>query len=261
MLVPTIMSHEAPSIIPTWADGSDTEIWQALQKHYHGVINLYDYWTIGDVRKIHLKPIMELYLNSSHPAHEVQEMDIYMVLSEKGGKYLEDGKTECVFQVDNIGLWGDNAGLGVMNVTNQTTGGWETSERRAWCNNEYFKAFPEVMQQVFKPFINQSGNKVSNGVINLVETVDHFAYRSEKEMFGVSTHSYPGEGEYVEYYKTSINRIKRTYLDNNRNSLGTRSIDPSYSGDLMFVSFGIDDKLYSNPNTSALFGIAPFGVI
>ena len=183
--------------IVSWADGTDEEIVNMLNYHYQGMINIHDYWTVGDIRQVTLSAMDATGVGESH----VQQTVNY-VLSHAGGKTLSDGVTECVFQVDQVRCLIEP---GYVNSTDTNTGGWKDSNRRTWCNSVYKNAVPETLRGIFKEFINQSGigDGSSSGVEN---TIDTFALRAEIELWGTTQYSVSGEGTQIDWYLTAENR-------------------------------------------------------
>ena len=236
-----------PYVPPSWNKGTDTEIVKALQKHYAGQIDLKEYWAVGDERTVSLSAMSAINVSEYH-----YPQDVVFVLSNIGGKYLADGITECVFQVDQKNSLNE---IGYMNSTQTNVGGWKNSLRRAWCNEIYKNALPSTMSGIFKEFINQSGtgNASTSGV---EDTIDTFALRAEIEVLGETLYSVSGEGSQVKWYETASNRIKQVNSSNNpwwerspRKSMGNYFCD--------ITSSGVANSDASNNN----LGIAPFGVI
>ena len=138
MVVLTRMSKtDLPPGVALWSTGTDAEIISSLENHYAGKVNLHDYWSIGDERKVKLNAMSSI--NSLSDTHESQY--VTLVLTDDGGKFLEDGITECCFQVDqkdclletgeiNHATDPDDRGTNV--------GGWKESDRRKWCNEIYY---------------------------------------------------------------------------------------------------------------------------
>lgn len=235
--------------IPTWENGTDAEIAEALNAHYLGIINLYDYWSVGDERVVTLSAMEATGVDESHVSQNVT-----FVLSNVGGKYLADGVTECVFQVDQKDSLTER---GYVNSTNTNVGGWKNSARRIWCNSVYKNAIPSSLRGIFKEFINQSGlgNTSISGVEN---TTDTFALRADIEVFGSITYSVAGEGSQVTYYQTSSNRLKRNGNSASYQVWWERSPRSGYGDSFCGVN-GNGDFYYSI--ASSTYGIAPFGVI
>ena len=115
---------------PSWSDGTDEEIVEALEKHYAGEIDLTEYWSVGDERTVSLSSMGEMSpLTDTHAAQ-----DVVFVLSNVGGKYLADGVTECAFQVDQKNCLLET---GRMHNFSSNSGGWRDCHRRTWCNSIY----------------------------------------------------------------------------------------------------------------------------
>lgn len=229
-----------PFQIVTWADGTDEEIVAMVQAADEGKINLSDYWSVGQQRKITISAMPATGVDESHA-----KQSAILVLTQVGGKTLSNGK-ECSFQVD---LKNVLTGKGYMNPSYTNTGGWNSCPRRTWCNNVFKNAMPSTLLPIFKEFKNQTGK--GGSATTTQESIDYFALRSEIELFGDNSLSVDGEGYHVEYYKTAANRKKKgtSWLrspekGNNANFLGVTATG---------VLFG-----YESANT---YGFAPFGCI
>ena len=193
-----------------WATGSDEAIVEMVRAADRGDIKLSDYWSVGDERTITLPAMAATNVGETHEAQEVT-----LVLLNAGGKTLANGK-ECSFIV---GLKDCLNEAGYMNSSNTNSGSWESSKRRAWCNNEFKNAMLATgIGAIFKQHLNITA-KEYNATENTTST-DWFALAAAKEIFGGSaTEAGSGTGysnltEYqaltqFEYYKTASNRVKQ----------------------------------------------------
>ena len=68
--------------VPSWSRGTDDEIREALQMHYEGEIDLTQYWSVGDKRKVRLSAMEAMPpLTDAYP-----ETEATFVLANAGGK-------------------------------------------------------------------------------------------------------------------------------------------------------------------------------
>lgn len=243
-------STEAPVKIVSWADGTDEEIVAMVKAADKGLIDLKDYWNVGDVRKAMLSETEGCEWYTSHSRQETE-----FVLMNAGGKMLltptESGRTTCSFIV---GLKDCLKEEDKINKEDTNKGGWENSDIREWCNDGFAQSIPQSLQTIFKNFANATH---TDGKI--VETVDLFALPSEVEVYGGVRYSAQGEGMQFEFYKNPLNRIKCLGPGGHQASWWERSPHSSYSA--LFcrvVSSGNADD-YSG--ASATNGLAPFGCI
>ena len=242
----------SPSYVPCeWSTGTDEEIVEALEKHYAGEIDLHDYWAVGDARQV--------TISGSSSLEPLWEQTVTYVLSNVGGKYLSDGITECCFQVDQVDCLSEE---GYIKNSSSTSGGWKSSARRTWCNNDYKNAIPSTLRSIFKEFINQSG--AANGTTSwsgVENTTDTFALRAEVEIFGSTTYSVSGEGSQITWYTTSSNRIKK--VNNISSAWWERSPRRNDSFCMVFNTGEAGSSvIYDDWGSGAIYhGIAPFGVI
>ena len=240
-----------------WSTGSDEAIVEMVQAADRGDIKLSDYWSVGDERTITLPAMAATNVGETHEAQEVT-----LVLLNAGGKTLANGK-ECSFIV---GLKDCLNETGYMNSSNTNSGSWESSKRRAWCNNEFKNAMLATgIGAIFKQHLNITA-KEYNATENTTST-DWFALAAAKEIFGGSaTAAGSGTGysnltEYqaltqFEYYKTASNRVKQRA--GSANSWWERS--PSYLGSPYFC-FVYSDGSAGYDLASNSRGLAPFGCI
>jgi hypothetical protein len=236
--------------IVSWANGTDAEIVQKVALADAGVINLSDYWHVGDEREVTLSAMAATGVGESHV-----EQTATLVLMNVGGKTLtnavESGRTTCSFVV---GLKDCLKEKGYMNSTNTNVGGWTSCARRTWCNSVFKNAIPNTLAPIFKQFQNKTSAGNKSTTINTDN--DYFALAAEIEIFGSTTYSASGEGAQFTWYKTAANRIKKV----NGSAYHWWERSP-YSGDTTSFCFVHDDGNVSITDTSHTFGLAPFGVI
>lgn len=242
-------STEAPVKIVTWADGTDEEIVAMVKAADEGLIDLKDYWNIGDARKVMLSETESYEWYTSHSRQEAE-----FVLMNAGGKNLvtatESGRTTCSFIV---GLKDCLKEEDKINKEDTNKGGWENSDIREWCNDGFAQSIPQSLQTIFKNFVNATH---TDGKI--VETVDLFALPSEVEVYGGVRYSAQGEGMQFEFYKNPLNRIKCLGPGGHQASWWERSPLSSLSAYFCLVySYGSANYHYAS-NTR---GLAPFGCI
>lgn len=242
-------STEAPVKIVSWADGTDEEIVAMVKAADKGLIDLKDYWNVGDVRKAMLSETEGCEWYTSHSRQETE-----FVLMNAGGKMLltptESGRTTCSFVV---GLKDCLKEEDKINREDTNQGGWESSDIREWCNDGFAQSIPQSLQPIFKNFVNST---YADGKI--VETTDLFALPAEVEVYGSTKYSAQGEGTQFELYKNPLNRIKCIGSGGYQAIWWERS--PYSSNSTFFCS------VYSNGNAititaSYTHGLAPFGCI
>lgn len=234
--------------IVTWASGTDQEIADMVAAHDAGILNLQDYWAVGQERSVNLAAMAATSVGESHAAQTVT-----LVLSNAGGKTLENGKA-CAFQVDQKHSLSET---GYMNSSDTNSGGWSGSARRTWCNGAYRNAIPATLRPIFKKFKNKSGTGGGSSS-GTQETLDYFALRAEVEIFGSTTYSVAGEGSQVQLYKTASNRVKK--LGNAGSAYYWWGRSP-YSGNSTYFCNVYSDGTASVDSASSSNGLAPFGCI
>ena len=198
----------------SWANASDDVIIGMLNAYYQDQIDIYDYWDVGDIRRIKLSA-MAAGDFEAHP-EQIQEF----VLLNKGGVELVtpiNNHNECAFVVGMrdklVGSTSgsqDTAESGVININGGTIGGWDECDRRTWCNTTFRNAVPEKIRPRFKQHkvitgagpLNQSQYDVP------VVSNDYFTLPSVKEVTNRTDLNCEQDNVYLEYYQTQANRIK-----------------------------------------------------
>ncbi len=66
-----IYRAKKPLKIVMFADGTDEEIGAMLEAHYNGIINIGDYWKVGDTRAIHLNAMNATTGGEAHAAQNI----------------------------------------------------------------------------------------------------------------------------------------------------------------------------------------------
>lgn len=249
---------ELPEIV-SWSQGTDEQIVALIQAADDGLIDLVEDcgWAVGDERTISLSAMSATGVGESHLAQNAT-----FVLMNVGGKKLADGVTDCNFIVGmkDMLTTGSTYERGYMNSSNVNAGGWESCARRTWCNNVFYNAIPFSIRPIFKQHIN----KTSNGSTNhsqIINSVDYFAFASEKEVFGTTTYSNStaeAENTQFEWYKTSANRIKLRSPGGSAYGWWERSPGSGYSSYFCLVNSGGSASCY---NASNAYGLSPFGCI
>ena len=246
-----------PSLV-TWAGGTDEEIVKMVQLADAGLINLSDYWTVGDTRTVQLSAMSATGVGESHAAQQVD-----LVLMHAGGYELADGST-CSFVVGQKDCLAEK---GYMNSTNTNSGSWNGSARRTWCNSVYKNALPSTLLPIFKQFKTVTA-QTHNGSTNQT-SVDYFALPAAKEVFGGSASSAGSDTGYsnltefnalfqFDYYKTTSNRVKKRGKTGSAGLWWERS--PFFSN---LASFCYVDDIVGGKYGVAGYagGLAPFGCI
>lgn len=86
-----------------------------------------------------------------------------------------------------------------MNQESTNDGGWNHCYLRKWLNSEFLSICSDELRSVIRPVtkLTSAGGKS----LEIVESADNIFIISEKELFGRSIYSAPGEGHWYEYYK------------------------------------------------------------
>lgn len=244
--------------IVTWAGGTDEEIVAMVQAADKGLIDLSDYWAVGDERIVHLSAMEATGVGESHV-----EQDVTLVLMDSTctgftlATATSGGKTKPDFIV---GLKNNLLEAGYMNEGGANANGWSGCARRTWCNNVFRPSIPSSLRDIFKQFKWKQGigGYVSSG---LFETTDYFGLAPEKAVFGSATYSYSDEAALYaqwEWYQTVSNRIKKLGDTGSVKAWWECSPKSKNVNSYCFVSSSGNAGNYF---TSSIYGLSPFGCI
>lgn len=247
--------------VPTWADGTDAEIAQALTRHYNGEIDLTDYWSVGDERVVHLSAIAA---TSYYDAQS--EQDVTLVLVNAGGRTLTtpiNNHTECAFVVGQKDCLN---GKGVFRINSDNkTYGWKIynsayydAQIKTWLNNNYINAIPATLRGVFKshtiPYCYTGDSEdifTDNSIVGLP---------ARKEIVGTDNYDDKASSRYnlLSYYQDSSNRIKKVAGTAGSYWTTSKYFNSAENYNMIYISStGVSSR---NPSTSK-YGIAPQMVI
>lgn len=234
--------------IVTFAGGTDNEILAMIKAADQGLINLSDYWSVGDERQISLEAMAATGVGESHAAQTVT-----IKLVNAGGKTLKTttpgGRTTCSF------VWQLKDCLnetGYMEESNTNANGWNGCKRRTWCNEVFYNALPAWLKEATKEVLNKTsaGNKSTT----LVDTYDKIALPCMTEVGLTYQYAVAGEGTAWSYYTSDALRIKK--VSGSANVWWSRS--PSTSTATTFCIVTSSGAASSN-SASSTSGLAPFG--
>ena len=240
--------------IVTWADGTDEQITAMLEAYYNDEIDIYEYWTVGDERTIHLSQIAGNWFpdaSSSYGYGEAQPaQDIVMVLMNKGGKKLVapiNGHADCAFIVGQKNCL---TNTGYLHGTYVEYISWTEFARCTWCNNNYRNAFPASLRNIFKLFCRYS--------TELDSPAPYFVLPEMVELtgsnLGIASSTENSYLSQFEYYKIFANRAKDKSYWLRTNHSTTRS-------NWFYASSSGSVDAYTTSAIYGTYGIAPFGVI
>ena len=241
-----------PVEIVPWATGTDAQIAAMIAALDDGRITIQDTgWQIGDERTVSLAAMEATGVGETHAAQQVT----LVLMDSQHYDLVGGGKDHFV-----VGLKNCLNELGYMNSTDTSAGSWESSARRAWCNNVFKNAIPATLRNCFKQFEVITCTEW-NGTTNTTSN-DYFALFAQKEVFGERTWSNETEAAaltQIAYYATEANRIKT--VDDSADVWWERSpyAEPKGEGN-PFCIVGSDGGAYSG-DANADLGLAPFGCI
>lgn len=176
--------------IVDFASATWEELKIMLTRHYSGDINLADFWSVGDVRTITYGAMESTGVGETHAG-----MTQKMVILGFDHDTISGGTKSAV----TIGLLNGLGNPGYIHPNNTNVGGWNASNRRAWCNATFFNALPKGLQELIKPV--DKYYTPGNGSKNIMTCSDKCFLLSESEIVGNGvTYSYAGEGEQYPFF-------------------------------------------------------------
>lgn len=249
----TSISVEEGLVLTSWAAGTDAQIKKMLEAHDNGEISIYDYWNIGDTRKVSLTKMNAVYVGEEQPAQ-----DVYLVLVDKNVMDLKGGG-KCHF------VWQQKDALsnrGFLRSTNDNTNAWVQYERRQWCNEIYYNALPAVFRSLLKETAVKTATSTSNPSIATVydKVFLPSAYSVGGEYNQASSDE--DESQWI-WYQTLANRIKKLGTNGVAETWWTRSPDINDTLDAYGVYVNRTGYLTANLGVGSANtkGIAPCGCI
>lgn len=185
-------------IIP-FEEATFEEIAIMLKRHYAGIIDLSEYWNVGDTKRISYGNMPAAGVAESHSAAS----QLITIIGFNHDDMTGGGKAAVTLQfVNGIG----NAGYVHRAASN--AGGWRDSARRAWMENVFIGSLDEQLQAMIKPVdkLCSLGNRSNQ----LLSTSDRAFLLSESEIMGRAvTQGVLNEGEQYAYFKNAQNRRKK----------------------------------------------------
>lgn len=152
--------------------GSEEEIAIMLDAHYRGLLDMADYWSVGDTREVSI---------SSIQSTAVQLVILGMNHDDKAdgsGKAAVTVGTKTKLSTErqmNPGSDKDSHSL------------WSTSAGRTWCNDTFFNAIPSGLRDLIKPVVkisNRYAESYYSSYRRQETTTDKVFLLSERELWG-----------------------------------------------------------------------------
>lgn len=209
------------SLLSWHGGGSDDEVAAMINDHYAGLIDVAEYWQIGDMRTITLNAIASGTTGESQSSKNVQLVIIGINHDDKA-----DGSGKAIITVQT------KSGLSAKGYMNPAYNGplyalWSASKRREWCNSNFKSALPSYLQNLIKPVTKYSNRYCHSGYSGYSSyrtheaTTDSVFLLGEYEIWG--QHHLTSEfgelsadGVQYEYMKTQSNRNPDTSLGSDR---------------------------------------------
>ena len=253
------VARECYSIMPkivTFNQGTQAELKAMLDAAYDGIINLADYWSVGDTKTVLLPSVSASSMGSDSQASQ----NIQIVILYVGGAYnltnSYRGKTKCQIVVGLKNCLSTNGGK--MYPTNDTSSGWGGSPRRDWLNNQFKTSITSAScmgDSLFKQFDVRTKK---GGTTTVLTSADWFTLPCNYEVQGElpAWASVQESDVRLTYYLTTANRNKANsfnsgwWLRSPRNDETTTNCNTISSDGRLGIY-----------NASGMMGLSPFGVM
>lgn len=232
-------------IVP-FQDATFEEIAVMLKRHYAGVIDLSEFWHVGDTKIIKYSGMEAINVGESHAA----TTQLLTIIGFNHDDMSSGGKAAVTLQFSN-GL--GNAGY--MHRVASNVGGWRDSNRRAWCNEILYAALDPKLQALIKPVdkLTSLGNRSTS----LVATSDKTFLLSESEIVGTTPNllGIANEGEQYPFFVAADNRKKKqSDVVSGYDNWWTRSPAKANGRDYLYVE---SDGDIHNGDSSGEYRIVP----
>lgn len=176
--------------IVDFASATWDEIEVMVSRHYSGKINLADFWSVGDVKTIHYDTMTNTGVGETHEANSQK-----IVILGFNHDTISGGTKAAV----TFGFLNGLGNPGYIHPSNTNVGGWNSTNRRAWCNGTFFNALPTNVRNIIKPVDKYYA--AGNGSSNIMTCSDKCFLLSESEILGSAVqYSYVGEGEQYPFF-------------------------------------------------------------
>lgn len=185
-----------------------------LDEHYAGLINIADYWVVGDTRT---ESITAIPSGTTDESQSAQDIELVIIGFNHDDKADGSGKAAITVQTKN-----QLGSVGRINTKYNTESYslWSTSPRRTWCNNNFFGALSSGISSLIK-LVTKKSNRFCNSPYDdktsyrtQTTTTDSVFLLSEWEVFGkqntdsLSYGSLSSDGVQYEYMTIESNRYK-----------------------------------------------------
>ena len=273
MFLDTVKNNEIETnkLVKTFAQATDEEITYLLGLHKEGIIDLTEYWSVGDERTIHLNamsamsPFSDVYPEQNVLLKILHGPNAFDLSDDEGG-----GKN--IFVIGIIPLLGFDTiinGRPQLETSSGNSGGWKNCTRRPWFDNIFREALPTEVKKWFKKFKYLSYDGYGTTTSSIIE--NYFTLPSVSEVFGPSynTNYVPSSEDSVQFdlYKNNVNKYyKFNKIDDSQWSMSTygwwlRS-SANYIYNNIYYYCYCTRLLRLDRNTPiSTFGFAPFGVV
>lgn len=264
-ILSSVTIHDGLKIV-TWADGTYDEIKAMLSAHYAGLIDISDYWSVGDVRTIPISSISDTGVGETQSAQNAEVVIIGFEHDDLVTSVNGNSKSAVSLQLKNSL---ETVGYMYSAYAGTDYSLCDGSPRRTWCNGVFKNALPAELVSLIKTVTKKTWRYANGGYSGYESyrtqqtTEDDCFLVSEFEVFGTQglpadTYGTVGEdGTQYEYYKTTSNRIK--YLGVSGTSANIWWLRSSYvsdSGNSLFRYVGTSGSV-SGSLANSTFGVAP----
>lgn len=216
-----VKSGGLPVDIVSFAEGTEEQLGNMLFASDHGLIDINDYWSVGDERQIHLSSCTSRY---QWPA--MDEQDVTLVIWNRGYNNQEG----IHFVVGQKRKLKKNVPYVQEGTAEDSLTSWMGTDIAYRLGDVYRYMLPQKFQDLLKPFsvISASSNSSSSAGIR-TDNNRYVTLPASQEIYGSGYRPIFAESNALsqfDYFKTASNR-----QDFNAARMGTRTISyEKYSG-------------------------------
>lgn len=258
-----------PSAIPpkvAFATATDDEIKNILDAHYKGLIDIADYWKVGDTRNMSLSAMASG--TGANESHVAQTMPMVIIgikhdnLKEAINGVNKSAITlQCKECLGNNGT-AENGYIWGASTSTSDSDNYSNNPRRTWLNGTFINALPSAIKPLVKSVVKKNINNHSSSPSAGPNTEDKAFLTSYPEMFGSASYNYYKgsvalEGEQYPYYDSNTKRIKHI---NKNGSAGDTTYywlrSPSSAGGHLWI-YVLSDGTADNDYSNYTYGLAP----
>lgn len=256
----------------SWSSAPDKNITAAVNAHRQGIIDLNDYWAIGDTRSVLVSTFTYDKINlltDEKATTEIAGHHVPLTIAHKGDVDLENGqKSDFVVILPVFDGSNYYQEFSVWNEKTANTANWSSCYmNQTLINGVFLNALPQYVRDIMVKHKTKTREVSSNQASSstLVTSIDDLSPLSEMEVFG--THNISGEGEGFQFDYLKSGRViewKQAYTLRSLRYDGERiytshlcfrnDADRTINNNLVPVAHSVFDIIYNQQSSKSYIG-------